>query len=98
MSAYHQIIREATGFEDHQTLERIEDCMRDIIYHSTLDWQSRDELEQGAREAVDVLCAMGEIERRLIEVRTDELGCRITNDATGEHEAILMECPAGLVL
>ncbi len=54
-SQYHQIITEATGVTDPSMLEQIEDTMRHVIFHSTLDWQTRDELKDAAKEAVEVL-------------------------------------------
>lgn len=61
MSFYHQRIAEATGYTDREDLDLIEDCMRTTIFHSTLDWQTRDQLIAGAREAVEVLKATGEL-------------------------------------
>lgn len=57
MSCYHRTITEATGISDPATLEEIEDCMRHDIFHSTLDWQTRDQLKDAARLAVEVLSA-----------------------------------------
>jgi hypothetical protein len=37
---------------------RIEDVMRNEIFHSTLDWQKREDLEEAARLAVTVLQQM----------------------------------------
>lgn len=61
MSFYHQLIAEATGHTDREELDLIEDCMRTTIFHSTLDWQTRDQFIAGAREAVEVLQATGEL-------------------------------------
>lgn len=55
MSVYHQIITEATGITNAEHVKLIEDCMRHDIFHSTLDWQTREELEYAARDAVDML-------------------------------------------
>lgn len=55
MSLYHEIITEATGVTDPNRLEEIEDCMRHTIYHSTLDWQTREQLHQGAKEALEIV-------------------------------------------
>ncbi|WP_371436226.1 hypothetical protein [Polaromonas sp.] len=52
---YQEIISTATGVTDRKRIERIEDCMRNVIFHSTLDWQTRLQLEQGARDALEVL-------------------------------------------
>jgi len=54
MSRYRDIIKGATGCTDVQASE-IEDCMRNVIFHSTLDWQSCSELEEAARMAVEVI-------------------------------------------
>lgn len=50
LTLYEQMICEATGArpEIAATLERI---MREDIFHSTLDWQTREEFDAGAREA-----------------------------------------------
>ena len=55
MSIYSGIISEATGVTDEDRLRAIEDVMRDDIFHSTLDWQTRGQLEEAARTAVTVL-------------------------------------------
>jgi len=61
LTGYQEIIREATLYSDIPSLEKIEDCMRDIIFHSTLDWQTREELKRGAIKAVKVLKLAGEL-------------------------------------
>lgn len=48
MTHYQQQISKATGVTDATTLQDIEDYMRDIYFHSTLDWQSEKQLKQGA--------------------------------------------------
>lgn len=58
MRAYHLIISEATGERNEQRLDRIEDCMRNDIFHSTLDLQTRDQLVEAAREAVELLAEL----------------------------------------
>ncbi len=49
-NGYQKIIKGATGCDDSE-LKEIENFMRDIIFHSTLDWQTREQLEKAAREA-----------------------------------------------
>lgn len=56
--SYQQSISKATGVTDTADLEEIEDTMRHIIFHSTLDWQTRDQFDQGAREAWEVVQIM----------------------------------------
>jgi hypothetical protein len=56
MSGYTDIIREA--FQSPLTkaqADEIEDVMRHTIFHSTLDWQTREELHEAAREAAKLL-------------------------------------------
>ncbi|SKB62909.1 hypothetical protein [Sphingopyxis flava] len=54
-SQYTQTISEATGVADPELLAEIEDVMRHVIFHSTLDWQTREQLSQAAREALEVI-------------------------------------------
>lgn len=54
MSRYREIIRQATGCTPAEAA-KIEDVMRNVIFHSTLDWQTREELEDAARLAVEVI-------------------------------------------
>jgi hypothetical protein len=54
MSRYREIIKRATGCTESQAA-KIEDVMRNVIFHSTLDWQTREELEDAARLAVEVI-------------------------------------------
>ena len=60
LRGYALIISEATGHTDREILDNIEDCMRHTIFHSTLDWQTREQLHEGARQALEVLILMGE--------------------------------------
>ena len=54
MSAYMQMIIEDTGC-NAAGAAIIEDIMRNEIFHSTLDWQTRAQFRQGARKAAKVL-------------------------------------------
>lgn len=47
---YHSLIQEATGAPT-RILSILENLMRDEVFHSTLDWQSREELMAGAVKA-----------------------------------------------
>ncbi len=53
-TAYTSIIVEATGCSPVEA-DRIEEFMRDEVFHSTLDWQTREELGEAARLAVQAL-------------------------------------------
>jgi hypothetical protein len=39
----------------HEEISEIEDIMRHSIFHSTLDWQTREQLQTAAREAWEIL-------------------------------------------
>ena len=52
---YKQMIAKATGISDDAMLRRIEDCMRQDIFHSTLDWQTSRQFNKGARDALAML-------------------------------------------
>jgi hypothetical protein len=54
-SLYRDIIAGATGETDPVVLRELEEVMRRDIFHSTLDWQTREELEEAARLAVRIL-------------------------------------------
>jgi hypothetical protein len=58
LSGYQQIISQATGVIEPKQLDEIEQIMRDTIFHSTLDWQTRSELMRGARQARAVQLAL----------------------------------------
>lgn len=52
-SPYASLIAAATGAPESK-LALLENLMRDEIFHSTLDWQSAEELAEGARCAHDL--------------------------------------------
>lgn len=52
-SPYASIIAAATGAPESR-LALLENLMRDEIFHSTLDWQTAEELAAGARKAHDL--------------------------------------------
>ena len=54
MSSYVEMICQDTGCTPEDAA-MIEDIMRNDIFHSTLDWQSRAEFKTGAREAAKLL-------------------------------------------
>jgi len=56
MTLYQDLIIEATG-SNKQDAGHIEDIMRNDIFHSTLDWQTRGQLVRAAKEAVGLLAA-----------------------------------------
>ena len=55
MTVYQQIIKEATGCNNLEDIDEIEEIMRHDIFHSTLDWQTREQLKKAAKEGYAVL-------------------------------------------
>lgn len=58
LKGYTKSISEATGIIDPKVLDELEDIMRNDIFHSTLDWQTKEEFDKGAKEAVEVYNAI----------------------------------------
>ena len=56
MTMYAEMIRKATDCKVSEIVE-IEEIMRDDIFHSTLDWQTQEELSDAARLACKALRA-----------------------------------------
>jgi hypothetical protein len=56
VSFYQDLITKATGV-NAKDAGYVENIMREDIFHSTLDWQSRAQFVRGAREAVELLKA-----------------------------------------
>ena len=48
--SYKEMIIEASGCNEKDATE-IEDYMRNIYFHSTLDWQTKAQFDKGARES-----------------------------------------------
>ncbi len=68
MSPYHHLIQDATGAPECD-LAMIERIMREDIFHSTLDWQSDEQLKKAAiqaRQLLDQNRDLYEAERKLI--------------------------------
>ena len=59
MSQYAKLIKEATGCTNEE-VPQIEDFMRNAIFQSTLDFQSKAVLVQAARDAKECLSQIGE--------------------------------------
>jgi hypothetical protein len=57
LRGYQKAIAEATGVTDPAIIEQIETHMREDVFHSTLDWQSKAQFNKGAREAFKLWCA-----------------------------------------
>jgi hypothetical protein len=74
VSLYCNLIMHATGCPAKDAAE-IEDIMRHVVFHSTLDWQTRHQLERGAREAYVVLLEIRKQESaNASDYRTEEQG------------------------
>jgi hypothetical protein len=50
MTGYRKLIVKATGCNPEEAA-KVEELMRDVVFHSTLDWQTRDQLIEAARLA-----------------------------------------------
>ena len=55
LRGYKLSISKATGVTDPARIAQIEECMREDIFHSTLDWQSARQFNKGARDALALL-------------------------------------------
>jgi len=62
LGGYGKTISEATGCPESE-VDAIEEIMRDVVFHSTLDWQSHEQLAAGARLAYAVLEEMNRIDQ-----------------------------------
>lgn len=58
LTGYAATISMATGVTSPEVLAKIEDTMRHEIFHSTLDWQTSEQLEEGARQAYGIVRLM----------------------------------------
>ena len=54
MNIYRELIKKAVGCNDKDAAD-IEEIMRDTIFHSTLDWQTKAQLTRAARLGAEVL-------------------------------------------
>ena len=84
MNHYQRLIREATG-APASDLGRIENIMREEVFHSTLDWQTREQLAGAAREARRRL----EEEHELYDL---DYACRMAMLEKMRAEAAFREC------
>jgi len=50
LKGYQKLIQEATNCKENE-VEAIEDIMRNVIVHSTLDWLSKPQFNKAAKEA-----------------------------------------------
>jgi hypothetical protein len=50
MNSYQKSIIEVTGC-DPKDAEEIEEYMRQVYFHSTLDWQTKEQFDKGAKES-----------------------------------------------
>jgi hypothetical protein len=74
------LIQKATQVP-HQDIAMIENIMRSDIFHSTLDWQSREQLVAGAKEAHALLVA----NRELFEFEQEAVAAHCSQVSTQER-------------
>ena len=55
LKGYSLFISEATGILDQSDLHRIENCLRDDVFHSTLDWLTDKQFNEGAKKALRII-------------------------------------------
>lgn len=82
LKGYAAIISGATGVKDLPMLSRIEDTMRHVVYHSTLDWQAREELEKGARKAYGLILIADRPKVRIVLPTDQYIAALLGVDAT----------------
>jgi hypothetical protein len=58
MNLYQRMIAKATGIDDVKKVDMIEQYMRQIYFHSTLSWQTQEELNTAAIESAAELQAI----------------------------------------
>jgi hypothetical protein len=51
MTHYQDLISKATSVTNLTDLNEIEDYMRNVYFHSTLDWQTKAQLNKAARQS-----------------------------------------------
>ena len=59
MTIYTDLISEATGLSDPDKIQQVEGYMRHIYFHSTLNWQTEQQLITAARESAQDLEIIG---------------------------------------
>ena len=55
MGSYAKPISDATGVDDPKILELIEEEMRSVNFHSTLDWIPKQQFVAGAKQAYGLI-------------------------------------------
>lgn len=58
MNLYQRMIANATGIDNVDKVNMIEQYMRQIYFHSTLSWQTQEQLDIAARECAQELLDM----------------------------------------
>lgn len=59
MTFYSALIAKATGLSDPVRIDMVENYMRHIYFHSTLNWQELEVLEKAAKESAEDLAQLG---------------------------------------
>lgn len=59
MTVYEELIAKATGLTEKSKIEQVENYMRHIYFHSTLNWQTGAQLRKAARESAKDLEMLG---------------------------------------
>jgi hypothetical protein len=59
MTFYASLIANATGLTDPERINMVENYMRHIYFHSTLDWLELETLQHAAKESAQELALIG---------------------------------------
>lgn len=71
LRGYQKMIHKATNCDPKDAAE-IEDIMRNTIFHSTLDWQTKRQFNRGARQAKELLDYMRSDEGKAYIARIED--------------------------
>lgn len=90
LRGYALAIHNATGVRSPAVLEEIQDTMRHVIFHSTLDWQDRRTFDKRAREAYG-LVRLRHRRKSASRLREDEETARLLGVAPKDVAALATE-------
>lgn len=71
-SIYQKLIRETLPGATDEQYREVEDIMRHDIFHSTLDWQTREQLREAALEAWHLLTVVYPLQ----DIQHDDTGTK----------------------
>jgi hypothetical protein len=90
LTGYVATISKAIGVVDAKMLAKVEDTMRHVIFHSTLDWQDEETFMRGARDAYGIVRLMDRGPSPVITL-DDEETARLLGVAISQVPALARE-------